>query len=240
MELCNEPDGDVGGSAAARSIVPLQPSRGPPPPDSSRAHHSSHSSTAISHQSQQQAQNTTAGTSTAPRLSAEQAHRYSLELRRQQEDQLRKQQERLRWQQEVAQEQRHQEEQEREREREEYARDQARRRSEEEAYLQQIAQAYGNNASPHPLDTQVHLGQDGHPYYTQGYQVVDQAHLSLADGDAEEYQRHQQMLDEAYHLVDGQDPLDLSLEAHGVSEMGATGQSPEVGMIKYESPLPLE
>ncbi|TFY50369.1 hypothetical protein EVJ58_g11077 [Rhodofomes roseus] len=210
-----------------------QPSRGPPPPDSSRVHHNSHLSTAMSHQSQQQAQNSAAGMNTGPRLSAAQAQRYSLELRRQQEEQLRKQQEHLRWQQ-------HEAAQEREREREEVL---ANRRfsEEEEEYMQRIAQTYGTNVSPHPLDThQVQLGQDGHPYYTQGYPVMDQAHLSLADGDAEEYQHHQQMLDGAYHLVDGPDQLDLSLEVHGASgAAGATGQSPE-GMIKYESPLPLE
>ena len=224
-----------------------QPSRGPPPPDSSQAHHNSHSSTAISHQNRQQAQTTPPmGTSMATNnLTAAQAHRYSLELRRQQEEQLRK----LHWQQE--EEQRHQQqEQDREREREEYARDQARRRSEEEVYLQRLAQAYGNSASPHPLEAQhasQHLNQDGHPYYTaqQGYPVLGQAHLAAlrADGDAEEYQRQQQqqMLDGAYHPVDAQDLLDLSQEVPGVLGVGAlTGQSPEAVMIKYESPLPLE
>lgn len=222
-----------------------QPSRGPPPLDSSQAHHNSHSSTAISHQSRQQAQTTSpVGTNTGTHnLTAAQAQRYSLELRRQQEEQLRK----LRWQHE--EEQRHRQE-EQDREREEYVRDQARRRSEEEAYLQRLAQAYGNSASPHPLEAQhasQQLSQDGHPYYTaqQGYPVLDQAHLAglRADGDAEEYQRQQQqqMLDGGYHQVDGPDLLDLSQEVPGVLGVGAlTGQSPEAAMIKYESPLPLE
>lgn len=225
-----------------------QPSRGPPPLDSSQAHRSSHSSTAISHQSRQQAQTTPPGaTNTGTNsLTTAQAHHYSLELRRQQEEQLRK----LRWQHE--EQQRHQqEEQDREWEREEYARDQARRRSEEEAYLQQLAQAYGNSASPHPLEVRhasQQLSQDGHPYYTaqQGYPMLDQGHLAglRADGDAEEYQRRQQqMLDGGYHQVDAQDLLDLSQEVPGVLGVGAlgpTGQSPEAVMIKYESPLPLE
>lgn len=219
------------------NVARQQSSRGPPLPDSSQAHHSLHSSIAISHQNRHQAQTTPpVGTNTST-LTAAQAHHYSLELHRQQEEQLRK----LRWQHE--EHQRHQQE-EQDREREEYA--QARRRSEEEAYLQRLVQAYGNSASPHPLEVQHAQLQDGHPYYTaqQGYPMLDQAHLAglRADGDAEAYRRRQlQMLDGGYHQVDAQDLLDLSQEVPGVLAVGAlTGQSPEAVMIKYESPLPLE
>ncbi|PIL33357.1 transcription factor [Ganoderma sinense ZZ0214-1] len=213
-------------------------SRGPPHhPDSSRPPRNSHSSIGpVSAPLRQQlAQN--------PHLAA-QAHHYSLELHRQQEEQLRQ---RL---------QAHEETAERE------------RRNSAEEYLmrqqQQFAAVYGSagaggpplSGSPHPMgaaaaayfpDTtnnsssfqdglsrgrhpshprpqglHAHSGAHHHPLHLQ-VQVQGHAHLA-----------HQAILDGGYPLPDGvgPDPLELGV-------LGGPGGSP-AGMIRYESPLPLE
>ncbi|KAM5533665.1 hypothetical protein V8D89_012632 [Ganoderma adspersum] len=200
-------------------------SRGPPHrPDSSHPPRNSHSSIGpVSVPLQQHlAQN--------PHMAA-QAHHYSLELRRQQEEQLRQ---RLRAREETA-------------ERE--------RRNSEEEYLmrqqQQYAAVYGSggqplSGSPHPMGAAVayfpgpqdssfqdglsHVRHPSHPH-PQGLHAHSggphhplhlQAHLG-----------HQAILDAGFPLPDGvgPDPLELGV-------LGPEG-SP-AGMIKYESPLPLE
>ena len=205
-------------------------SRGPPHhPDLSRPPRNSHSSIGpVSVPLRQQlAQN--------PHMAA-QADHYSLELRRQQEEQLRQ---RLRAREETA-------------ERE--------RRNSEEEYLmrqqqqqQQYAAVYGSggqplSGSPHPMGAAVayfpgpqdsssfqdglsHVRHPSHPH-PQGLHAHSaggphhplhlQAHLG-----------HQAILDAGFPLPDGvgPDPLELGV-------LGPEG-SP-AGMIKYESPLPLE
>ena len=217
----------VGMAAPARS-------RGPPhPPDSSQPQRSSHSSigpVGVPLRQQQQQQH------------AQQAQMYSLELHRQQQEQLRQ----------LRQQQQREETAERE------------RRNSEEEYLRRLAEAYASanggqlSGSPHP---QVHMGaaayfqhhphhqQQGHPPppVTVPSQAVVPDSRSFHAHTGAHHLHHQQallahhshahthtMLDGAYPLVDAApgDPLDMGMAA-------VLGESP-TGMIKYESPLPLE
>ncbi|GBE82956.1 Biofilm and cell wall regulator 1 [Sparassis crispa] len=147
---------------------------------------------------------------------AAQAHRYSHELHRQQ----RQQHDRLR---------------------------QAQRegRRSEQAYLhpQQYVDyqhpcAGTQHGRPSPSPSISPHGQQGpadaHPYFqgpAQGY--PDGSGTTLGRDSEEAYRHHAAMMDGAYHMMDAGDPLDL------VGVPGVQGSSP-AGMIKYESPLPLE
>lgn len=182
-----------------------QLSRGPPPPpDSSRAPHNSHSSIGGA---------PTPPTMAHPSHSQAQAHRYSLELRRQQEEQL------------------HMLRQAQQRQQQQAVAERSRRKSAEEAYLQQLAAAYGH-PSPH-THTQAAHGDHLYMAYTDGA-----GHPGLPGGGEEVYRLHGHpgMLEQGYRLVDGAPgPLDLM----GVPGVPAQENSP-VGMLRYESPLPLE
>ncbi|KAL6308479.1 hypothetical protein BKA93DRAFT_925712 [Sparassis latifolia] len=147
---------------------------------------------------------------------AAQAHRYSHELHRQQ----RQQHDRLR---------------------------QAQRegRRSEQAYLHpqqyvdyQHPGAGTQHGRPSPSPSISPHGQQGpadaHPYFqgpAQGY--PDGSGTTLGRDSEEAYRHHAAMMDGAYHMMDAGDPLDL------VGVPGVQGSSP-AGMIKYESPLPLE
>lgn len=186
-----------------------QLSRGPPPPpDSSRAPHNSHSSIGGA---------PTPPTMAHPSHPHPQAHRYSLELRRQQEEQLHM----------LRQAQQRQQQQEQQ----QAVAERSRRKSAEEAYLQQLAAAYGH-PSPH-THTQAAHGDHLYMAYTDGA-----GHPGLPGGGEEVYRLHGHpgMLEQGYRLVDGAPgPLDLM----GVPGVPAQENSP-VGMLRYESPLPLE
>ena len=202
-------------------------SRGPPHlQDSSHPQHNSHSSIAPASVPlrQQIAQN--------PHLAAR-AHHYSLELHRQQQEQLRQ---RLQQQQQ----------------REETA-EQERRNSEE--YMR-LAQLYGQgplSGSPHHMgapsaayfpqqqadNSNNNHFQDGLPPHVRhpSHQPLLHAHSGVHHPQQvmhlPPHLAHQAILDGGYPLPDGvgQDPLELGVLGPGGSP---------TGMIKYESPLPLE
>ncbi|KAI0948873.1 hypothetical protein AcV7_009502 [Taiwanofungus camphoratus] len=213
------------------------PSRGPPPhPGSSRAPRSSHSSIGPA--------------PLPPSLPAAPAHhhQYASALRRQQQEQLRMQQARLRAAQ--AQVQAAFEEKERAR------RSGGEEEGEEEAYFRQLAEAYGGaspsphlhpHPHPHPhLHPHLHHMQEhgGHPYFPvglpAGYPDGALAGAHRADG-GEGYPHPGAMLEQDYRLVDGAPPGPLDLVGvPGVVAVAAAAGSPTAGMIKFESPLPLE
>lgn len=210
--------------------------RGPAPhPDSSRPPRNSHSSIGAPHphphshphpQQQQQA----AQQQQHMRAQTAQAQHYSLELHRQQQEQLR---------QRLAQQQQQAQAEENERE----------RRNSEEEYLRRFAEVYGVNgsgSSPHPqgamayfpavmdpLDGPLHPQRMAPPPHVRSHpQAAGLMHPHLG---------HPGMMDGAYPHplgsdggvgVVGVDPLDMDMVA-------GLGESP-TGMIKYESPLPLE
>lgn len=207
-------------------------SRGPPHhPDSSHPPRNSHSSIGpVSAPLRQQlAQN--------PHTAA-QAHHYSLELHRQQQEQLRQ---RLQQREEVA--------------------ERERRNSEEEYLMRQQFAVYGSGAplsgSPHPMgaaaayfpQVQVHQQQGPGPQdsYQDGlshvrhpsrpHQQPHHAHSGPRHPQQvmhlQPHLAHQAILDGGYPLQDGvgPDPLELGV----LGQEGSPG-----GMIRYESPLPLE
>ena len=224
--------------AAARQQQQQQQahSRGPPHrPDSSHPPRNSHSSIGpasapLPHR-QQLAQN--------PHLAA-QAHHYSLELHRQQQEQLRQ---RLQQREETA--------------------ERERRNSEEEFLMRQQQQqfaVYGSggplSGSPHPMGAVASAGpgayfpqqagpqdsnsfQDGlsrarHPSHPHPQPL--HAHSGPHHPQVMAHLAHQVILDAAgFPLTDGvgPDPLELA-----VGVLGA--EASPAGMIKYESPLPLE
>lgn len=170
-----------------------------------------------------------------PQNTSVRAHLYSQELRMQQEEQLRRQQQERNFQEEQQQQREHQERE---------------RRNSEEEYLRRLHGAYqgthSNNHSPHSLAHPT----GGHPYFpaqqAAAQQQQHQGEVTYIIEHTPLPHHHQQggttpeghqaqyhpsvMLDRhqgGYHLVDGQ--LELAVQEG----------SPNGGMIRYDSPLPL-
>ncbi|THH22499.1 hypothetical protein EUX98_g8192, partial [Antrodiella citrinella] len=156
-----------------------------------------------------------------PRATAR-AHIYSQELHRQQQEQMRHQQEQI-WEQQQRQEERRRDERQQQQQ-------QNTNSAAQEEYLQQLAlaeafhhqqqqQQQRTTNSPHGLP-----GHNPHYFPPQAGSGQEGAYM---DGEYHQQQAEAAMLDhqEAYHLAD---------------LVGVQEGSPNGGMIKYDSPLPLE
>lgn len=156
-----------------------------------------------------------------PHTTTGQAHHYSQELRRQQQEQMRRQQEQM-----FLEQQRpgdpplHREGDQQQRERQQSM-------STDEEYLRHIAlaEAFHRQQQHQQRTTSSPLGHPGHSHHYFPQQQQQQEGVYMDAG--EYHQQAQGMLDhqEAYHLVD---------------LVGVQEGSPNGGMIKYDSPLPLE